>query len=65
MRRRCQRNSVSGVTSHPDRLGRASAAAIAPSKLRSVSVSSGRVDLSAQHSELVAQDDDLEVLGAA
>ena len=42
MRRRCQRNSVSGVTSHPVRLGRASAAAIAPSKLRSASVSSGR-----------------------
>ena len=42
MRRRCQRNIVSGVTSHPARLGRASAAAIAPSKLRSVSVSSGR-----------------------
>ena len=42
MRRRCQRNSVSGVTSHPARLGRASAAAIAPSKLRSASVSSGR-----------------------
>ena len=41
-RRRCQRNSVSGVTSHPARLGRASAAAIAPSKLRSASVSSGR-----------------------
>ena len=39
MRRRCQRNSVSGVTSHPARLGRASAAAIAPSKLRSASVS--------------------------
>ena len=43
MRRRCQRNSVSGVTSHPARLGRASAAAIAPSKLRSASVSSGRL----------------------
>ena len=42
MRRRCQRNSVSGVTSHPARLGRASAAAIAPSKVRSASVSSGR-----------------------
>ena len=42
MRRRCQPNSVSGVTSHPARLGRASAAAIAPSKLRSASVSSGR-----------------------
>ena len=42
MRRRCQRNSVSGVTSHPARLGRASAAAIAPSKLRSASLSSGR-----------------------
>ena len=42
MRRRCQRNSVSGVTSHPARLGRASAAAIAASKLRSSSVSSGR-----------------------
>ena len=42
MRRRCQRNSVSGVTSHPARLGRASAAAIAPSKLRSASVSAGR-----------------------
>ena len=42
MRRRCQRNSVSGVTGHPVRLGRASAAAIAPSKLRSASVSSGR-----------------------
>ena len=42
MRRRCQRNSVSGVTSHPVRLGRASAAAIAASKVRSVSVSSGR-----------------------
>ena len=42
MRRRCQRNSVSGVTSHPARLDRASAAAIAPRKLRSVSVSSGR-----------------------
>ena len=41
-RRRCQRSSVSGVTSHPVRLGRASAAAIAPSKLRSASVSSGR-----------------------
>ena len=41
-RRRCQRNSVSGVTSHPARLGRGSAAAIAPSKLRSASVSSGR-----------------------
>ena len=40
--RRCQRNSVSGVTSHPARLGRGSAAAIAPSKLRSASVSSGR-----------------------
>ena len=47
-----------GVTSHPARLRRASAAAIAPSKLRSV-------DLSAQYSELVAQHDDLEVLGAA
>ena len=42
MRRRCQRNSVSGVTSHPARLGRGSAAAIAASKVRSVSVSSGR-----------------------
>ena len=42
MRRRCQRNSVSGVTSHPARLDRGSAAAIAPSKLRSASVSSGR-----------------------
>ena len=42
MRRRCQRNSVSGVTSHPARLGRGSAAAIAPSKVRSASVSSGR-----------------------
>ena len=42
MRRRCQRNSVSGVTSHPARLGRGSAAAIAASKLRSASVSSGR-----------------------
>ena len=42
MRRRCQRNSVSEVTSHPARLGRESAAAIAPSKLRSASVSSGR-----------------------
>ena len=42
MRRRCQRNSVSGVTSHPARLGRGSAAAIAPSKLRSASVSPGR-----------------------
>ena len=31
-----------GVTSHPARLGRASAAAIAPSKVRSASVSSGR-----------------------
>ena len=42
MRRRCQRNSVSGVTSHPARLGRGSAAAIAASKVRSVSASSGR-----------------------
>ena len=42
MRRRCQRNSVSAVTSHPARLGRGSAAAIAPSKLRSASVISGR-----------------------
>ena len=42
MRRRCQPNSVSGVTSHPARLGRGSAAAIAPSKLRSASVISGR-----------------------
>ena len=42
MRRQCQRNSLSGVTSHPVRLGRGSAAAIAASKLRSVSVSSGR-----------------------
>ena len=42
MRRRCQRNSVSGVTSHPARLGRGSAAALAPSKLRSASVISGR-----------------------
>ena len=42
MRRRCQRNSVSGVTSHPARLGRGSSAAIAPSKLRSASVISGR-----------------------
>ena len=42
MRRRCQRNSVSGVTGHPARLGRGSAAAIAASKVRSVSVSSGR-----------------------
>ena len=42
MRRRCQRNSVSGVTSHPARLGRGSAAAIAASKLRSASVISGR-----------------------
>ena len=42
MRRRCQRNSVSGVTSHPARLGRANAAAIAASKLRSASVNSGR-----------------------
>ena len=42
MRRRCQRNSMSGVTSHPARLGRGSAAALAPSKLRSASVISGR-----------------------
>ena len=42
MRRRCQPNSVSGVTSHPARLGRGSAAAIAPSKLRSASVNSSR-----------------------
>ena len=42
MRRRCQPNSVSAVTSHPARLGRGSAAAIAPSKLRSASVISGR-----------------------
>ena len=42
MRRRCQRNSVSAVTSHPARLGRGSAAALAPSKLRSASVNSGR-----------------------
>ena len=42
MRRRCQRNSVSGVTSHPVRLDRGSAAAIAASKLRSASVISGR-----------------------
>ena len=42
MRRRCQRNSVSGVTSHPARPGRASAATIAPSTLRWASVSSGR-----------------------
>ena len=42
MRRRRQRNSVSGVTSHPARVGRGSAAAIAASRLRSVSVSSGR-----------------------
>ena len=42
MRRRCQRSSVSGLTSRPARLGRGSAAAIAPSKLRSASVSSGR-----------------------
>ena len=42
MRRRCQRNSVSAVTSHPARLGRGSAAAIAPSELRSASVMSGR-----------------------
>ena len=42
MRCRCQRNSVSGVTSHPARLRRGSAAAIAPSKVRSASVNSGR-----------------------
>ena len=42
MRRRCQPNSVSAVTSHPARLGRGSAAAIAPSKLRSASVNSSR-----------------------
>ena len=40
--RMCQRNSVSGVTSRPARLGRGSAAAIASSRLGSVSVSSGR-----------------------
>ena len=42
MRRRCRRNSVSGVTSHPTRFARGSAAAIAPSKLRSASVITGR-----------------------
>ena len=43
MRRRCQRNSVSGVTNHPARLGRGNAAAIAPSKLRSASPNWGRL----------------------
>ena len=63
MRRRCQRNSVSGVTSHPARSrergrNRSEQAAVGVGEL-------GSVDLSAQHTELVAQHDDLEVLGAA
>ena len=49
-----KRNSASGVTSHPARLGRASAAAIAPSNVRTASVASGRFDLSAQHTWQVA-----------
>ena len=43
MRRRCQRNSVSGVTSQPARLGWRSAAATAPSRARSPSLSAGRL----------------------
>ena len=60
MRRRYQRNSVSAVTSHPARRGRyrAEQAPVGVGEL-------GAVDLSAQHSELVAQHDDLKVLRAA
>ena len=43
MRRRCQRSSVSGVTSQPTRRGRGSAAAIAPSRLLSLSLRVGRL----------------------
>jgi len=42
MRLRCQRSSVSGVTIQPSRSRRGSAAATAPSRLRSSSLSSGR-----------------------
>ena len=62
MRRWCQRNSVSGVTSHPARLGRGSdrceQAPVGVGEL-------GAVDLSAQDCELVAQHDDLEALRAS
>ena len=42
MRRRCQRNKVSGVTSQPARCRRGKAAATAPSRARSSSASAGR-----------------------
>jgi hypothetical protein len=54
------------VTIQPVRWGRGSAAAIAPSSVRSSSLSVERwaVDLAVQDGELVAEDDDLEVSGA-
>ena len=53
------------MTSQPARRGRASAAAIPGEQGAVVVVECGSVDLAAQDAELMAEDDDLEVLGAA
>jgi hypothetical protein len=47
MRFRCRRSNVSGVTIQPDRLGRGSAVAIAPSTAPVVVVEGWPVDLAA------------------
>jgi len=64
IRLRCQRSNVSGVTIQPWRSRRGRAAAIAPSGPVLV-VRSGTLDLAAQHAELVAKHDDLEVFRAS
>ena len=65
MRRRCQRNKRVGGDQPP---GSALSRERGRNRCEQVPVGVGdlgSVDLSAQHSELVTQHDDLEVLGAA
>ena len=60
--RRCQRSSVSGLTKKQDRRVRGRMRLIAASSAWSAGSSLGRSS-AAQHSELVTQDEDLEIFG--
>ena len=65
MRRRCQRNSVSARDQPPGSARSRERGRYRPEQAPVGVGELGSVDLSAQHSELVAQHDDLKVLAAA
>ena len=63
IRWRCQRSSVSGLTKKQDQRDRGSTRLIAASRARSVGSKPGPWNLATQDGELVAQHQDLQVLG--